>query len=1351
MPEEKISVSSRFKSITSILKEIISSYMMFYCALSPGLIIVLKELLKKNGRTQFLVDLIENIAPRIGTNMLHYTIFLTLNILVSIISILIVMIYLSNMRTLDFLHRWRYRKYLAGKLQLRLARFTTDVLFRMSMFLLVNSSSCISIYELADDTTQIYLDKEVLNDLEQGNSITQNYVYKEIKVLILNKGVVCYSTIHYLFAIVCAINLSLLFISRKLGERFSSITFSREWLEVPNKASYVPSTMILGGIVIFNSLTTKNIGDLDALQSVMLVEVIGLLIIYAITHYYKPNYNKKISELFQIDIILILFALLYFWLVILLGKVKNSENSNQSWIVLALLTPIVIKIHFNSNKMSLERSWKTLSKMPKDLRQEDILFLYFQALEYFKLYKAYQSNPEGYIKELETSNLFWMQVFQTVGKRSSDNLAVYLEGILKENEFFVHDHNEFMLKSTIGVLDNLMAAFIRNNPDDKTVFLLYLNFLLDAKGGFTRAFILIFAKEGERGARHLAEWERGLMKDKLEELLNTHLEICIFSKMYEEKITSDTEQKDTTGYLKIIQFIDRYNLAKKKMLRCLKSVYALMIELLSRGDIYKIHVEINKCYRYKYKVEDNLVSLFEEIDGRYTPLLKVLFFYYKTIDCNVKKANFYLKRLAKNKVLYNMNLFASDGYLKQLLIVIISGEGKDFHEIKDLYGRFEIVNQDKSKLLGKDLTAILPNVVRPIHRTFIQKSNSYGSLMESDQDITVYAMGLDGYVTRVDAKVRITFSYLNGIRFLAYLFAPKRIIYNEMIAIVSPGGVATDVTKEFSKFIRPGLEISFINPSLKHEIEKLNLVMSSFRNQSYQEIMADPKLTNAWKSYFEFRRGKMMNVFKDSPTGRIIIKAWIIIEELSFRHIHHIWILKACIPGAGNEETYLAPFNPSFISGRKFENVEFFLNCLKQNSERDQNIESQESSLSEIEEQERVLKPKGAIGKLTRRAPILFITHSSREVFNGLKGEHPSHQQDHNSDNNRHVILNTDLQNVLDRSYESEKYSVKSVDSKKEVNLEGEGLEKLNLTMNLNQGSESSLRDYQKKEVGFIRQQLRNRKRWTFGLLQSFIVLLISGLLYYAQALRRETFRGMNLEIRDQSKTIDWFSWEVLTNAYIAHYLDICRIVKNKEFPNDYISIYRNGTTMIELCHNELRTYGAFQINVELMINGNIELLRYPELYQLERWRNTIIELYSYKREANGSITWKLTPYPRVAGFMSFSGFAKRFVQRDYLLDEDIPVFKMGNNERDKDPEEEMFRRNVANSLAHQVSLRSYEFYDYLKGVIVNSKEKIKIELYGTMAATIIFIFVMSILLYFEIHQLQYFYGLLFQMKVTTK
>ena len=268
-----------------------------------------------------------------------------------------------------------------------------------------------------------------------------------------------------------------------------------------------------------------------------------------------------------------------------------------------------------------------------------------------------------------------------------------------------------------------------------------------------------------------------------------------------------------------------------------------------------------------------------------------------------------------------------------------------------------------------------------------------------------------------------------------------------------------------------------------------------------------------------------------------------------------------------------------------------------------------------------------------------------------------------------------------------------------------------------------------------------------FRFSQIFLVLfLVFNILtvYLKDPLQLLTYQDMIT----QAVNVDVFSWLIWSQVYTNVHLDICRFTESGFMQND-INVNEYEWTLFERCTYVYKQSVVFYTPADSMLEKAIKNLSFPYLYHYDSYAGMSVDLevYEYDQDNPDVPIWKNITMARRSALSLLQAVGMRMLDRDYENGTGI-VPKIGRN-RSLDPDEDFLRRNGLSTLNRECAYRSYDFYEYVKAVVLQNEMFI---LYSSMAAIIF-----SIVLYFifilyvarEISWMRDFYKKIFFIEVS--
>jgi len=1351
-------MSSQHKRIPIILS-IISDIALGYLTIN---LVFSRELIKAIdlGLSQYSLTMettqIEGISRfNLGTlySRLGTTALIISNLMIFSASLIIALAAIVHMNTSESIYRSSFHKIITSKNIHRIVRMCRPVLFQLSLFLLLNSFDCEEI-ELIISETDSYISQ---TSFTSSTTTTKNSAQR-VKVLHLNNNIACTTLSQSLVLMIFSASMMLLITSEIMGRTIEEITLNKEWLSVINYSSYYTAYTLLAFIILLNQLILTDFSSLSIrLELILLLETSVLLISATVAYLVRPNYNKEISRAIQIRLALICSTMIFVTAIVYAAKNEiNVSKSSIRWIGGLLITTVLIRIHKNLSDKSTSGQLVIEQLNRGKINRPNILLLYFEIIDYFQDFKKFTRYNNQ--QRLKTQALYWIQVLKTISPVISNLIAKQYEIQIKKNCNIEMNFFEALLRIVKDEFDNILCTYVQKHTYDKTIIIIYLNFLIDAQGGFTKMLWFISSKESRGYSPHLSNFENLLMKMKLQSKISKCIFNGRFNRLYEKRPVLSNTHKGILDYASLIGFVDLFEKSKRDIKSSINYRKETLCELNEIGVIGRIHQKIRKSYEKIIYTETELNTLYKLAGDRYSPLSMLLLFYYRDIERNQQECRRYFRDLENSRTLININLFSEVDNASDLIIIIVGGEYNDLHKIQAVYGDLSIIKQHKEELVNSDLSRLLPNAFKESHAMIIKNSNAYDSLLESKEKLYLFAYGVDGCITRVSIKIRLSYTYDNGIRYIGYLEMSEKTVPNEMVALVTPQGIISDITCGLTTLVKQGDDIRDLSPSLSEELQKMAKVITSFWIIDKKDVFKDPQLREVWEIYIRLLNGKKINLHKSVLDKKITIRVKVSIEELVFRQLNFLWVFKFTF-GSSDEE--MIQINTPFIKGTKADELKLYLQKSTEDSKPSLNGLKHDSKISTANELSyRVdleIKQKEASenrlkftiapnpSEIDERSQSLseLRDNGRREcVFRCLSGS-----------NNHLRQLESDAKNIIDPILSNNNWGSSSnpgiIDDELNI-LNNSAIKYLTNEAYVDDSNKRSgyLRDLDKKIIANqIRDSIKSKAFIIERCLQLGLTILVFFILLYFQNQRLIVFRLTNEEILDKAYTIDHLAWQTVGTVYCVFYLEMCRVVRS-ELTSNSLEIFGNSNTMYDGCNEQLHLYGAMQLSVDLYIEDSLNRLLFSNLFDLSSFRRLNISVERYESEPNGKITWRNVSLERQSAVIAISGLANRFIQRDYEADRNIPFYNIGENDRDFDPQEEEYRRNLLGPIDKHFTLRMRAFTNYIIAVNDKNINNLEIELISSFIITVLFMGTFNLIILYKIRRIRFFYETLFQIKV---
>ena len=237
-----------------------------------------------------------------------------------------------------------------------------------------------------------------------------------------------------------------------------------------------------------------------------------------------------------------------------------------------------------------------------------------------------------------------------------------------------------------------------------------------------------------------------------------------------------------------------------------------------------------------------------------------------------------------------------------------------------------------------------------------------------------------------------------------------------------------------------------------------------------------------------------------------------------------------------------------------------------------------------------------------------------------------------------------------------------------------------------------------------------------------------------------------NQDIITQAVNVDVFSWEIWAQVYTALFLDICRATERGWFPSDINKEMYNDDIYYR-CHYVFRQSAPFFLSPDNTVDQAVRNLTFPYLYDYNTFVTMDVEMPFYEMDySTGKIVWSNVTMARRSAVKLMEQVGRTFAKRDY--ENGTGIVRGIGFDKDKDPVEELMRRANVGSFNKEYALRTYDFYEYLKGVARQNEAFIVWSTVGVIVFSIFMYFFFMLYIAREISWMRDFYRKLFQIEV---
>lgn len=298
-------------------------------------------------------------------------------------------------------------------------------------------------------------------------------------------------------------------------------------------------------------------------------------------------------------------------------------------------------------------------------------------------------------------------------------------------------------------------------------------------------------------------------------------------------------------------------------------------------------------------------------------------------------------------------------------------------------------------------------------------------------------------------------------------------------------------------------------------------------------------------------------------------------------------------------------------------------------------------------------------------------------------------------------------------------------------------------------GSSMNPRAMKSNRIEKILNKYFHLNKWQKIDLSAMLILILFFIVHFSSVVLKDPIQEItNLDLKTQSVNVDIFTWEIFGHAYTVFFTDMCRAVREGWIENKS-PLDPGNKTLFELCHEVRKVGSDFYLPPDNKIDINIRAIRLKWLYDYEGWINTQVKIPQYflNKDFNKIEEWKNLTLRRRTGIKIMQNLAFMMEKRDYENDTSIPSLGEGRN-REKDEDEEMLRRGSLGDLNFKYTMRSYDFYEYLKAVAEFNQDFVTYSILISCSISIITFLLFSVCVGFEVQSMRKFYLMILDMKV---
>lgn len=1152
-----------------------------------------------------------------------------------------------------------------------------------------------------------------------------------------------------------------------------------------------------------NDLFLSKVGDIDVIQDLILLIIItsnSLIITFASESYliyrilfylylillgavfilnftYRPFLNSFQHNLKSFQL---LYLILLTFSSILTREADLSITRSETSMILFMIVglTILLKINLNLSRMNKSRIFEEIMKLKK-FNQKNIILIYYLVLEWID--NSFNNRNIKDFKDIDSEGdimIFIKYFFIEHRKKCSEAVC-----FCKEDKLFKHRHRLSFFKNNgiewssfeiLLLIEKLLkSSYLISNRQNKNIFYCYLYFQINYLGKAYEAYNqLIAAIMSRRGSLRDLTIEEGAVLDEIERAMGDNMTssyLCL--RKFPEIINEISNEGNGSSFAQHIDFLNRLQRFKSQISKIVEERTKFLREIQTSGNLKRLYDYSSTFYDLSKKLIYTYQKLYLSTDGDFGPLLLLYSWFMHSIYQNKQIAAKIMGEYTRKYNKHNLNkIFGGPESLSQEFACVYVGQHKTSkHVIK--YCTSNILTRLGyifSELEHKDLGVIIPQPIRSFHSKFFDDDQFGGQKLMKKSPYDVYTIDRNGYLVYCELTIRFNPTILSGLQIVGILQFPQTQKV-ERLAIIDRSGLITAIADTAKHIFSPNSNLSCYNKkfnSVIESFEKVAVEKLALRDNNFDyDYFFMGNIFTDWIEYYEWKKSRNINLLTNSHK---VEKFNITIEEkLVFTVLQFYYILR--VEKSNTQEEIV---NKTRASSKNRESKMNLIDFITERTIQDKlnpkssrissaGYKSEESIPEEIEvrinetrvfikpdsdilfdSNDKIRKDEVDIKKMCRSKEFRsqaqnessLISKKRENRNSGLSKIHPlAYMKKRSILGAKEERLNkiSEMRNVLSKNI------IKAKDKRQHASHKSSG---------------SSISFYSQKDITLekvIHDHIDPGKLHFSTILISLIIFVLCLLNIGSVVIKVPIQQETNSDLKEQLITADVFSWGIWAQIYPILYLDIKRNAKEGLIPIDIAADY--GFPDIILSSDiKFQKAVSYQYIADTTIDMKIRNVSFPSLLDVDSWIHTQAITYFFEFDyTKKAITWQQIPLQRKVMLQMMTSFAKDFSKRNYSIPEGeegyIPLIR-GN--RDADPDEEFFRKNLNGDINHMYFLRSLDFYEYLKNVGRQNEKYVLYTMIGTFSITCVLYLAIYLYLFQDLIFMRKFYGSIFAIQV---
>jgi len=842
-------------------------------------------------------------------------------------------------------------------------------------------------------------------------------------------------------------------------------------------------------------------------------------------------------------------------------------------------------------------------------------------------------------------------------------------------------------------------------------------------------------------------------------------------KNFKKTYFDNNNQRFTPGLVTIglsaLNFIETSKKAQEKLLSIIEHQKSFLQGLEKQKNFKEAYHASTKYIEMKDSLCSTLQSLNNLTEMKHPYVNFLSLFYFSRILYDQKATFEMIKKIRENRRFENscfikeIDIFSSNE--DSPIILVIGNEKDTFHTILHAYGDTEkYTGWSHNELINKDLSILLPACLHQKHRQFLSNDTLFDGLLELNSTRRLYCIDRNGEMSPIDAILNLSTLNNTGLVFTGIVIFDQVLSNDQGLVLVDKFGNLMEGNHSANELLDLPGEAFKLSPTLG----SLFHVMSGFMDEmlnfadfnllTFDDIVSKSHNMKFWKVYYKWRKGYILDI---NTKRKKKVQVEIVLEDIRFgqgQHKSFIWLLKIISRTDGlsyaTRMRYLES-NPFFQKLHKL------FQFSQSTSKKENSFEINSISACRLDEtgdiqngtmitSSMVLSDFKKERKAIVQPSFVGLNDNSNKLGEDLKflsplnEKHKASMDSKSRENNMTILKNNILRipkettittfrrAIVNKLINIVSRSKRQIEDIKEENGDSDDSCNKNRSVSIKeiipkhkrrkgkqytQTTEASSKysfykilDRYKKEINAVKKFEKGNFAYIYWRALTAITVLLAFPMAISTLLTEERYLLIHDEILIQSSTLHYFVGTVMASQFPVIGMETCRLLKEGVYNTTHLKKYgvEDGYTH---CDHYFKL-GATSLNFYQNIYSRINMLLYPDLVNPEVLICDPFEYTVYSKDKFGNTQFEKLMLNLREALTLNSGFTRYFVERDYKNDAIIPIHSTQTKDRSSDPDEQMFRDNLAGRLNEHIDEKLHMFSDYLLLIALLNEEALFVD-----------------------------------------